>query len=102
MDSPRIGTVAPSRISKLVDRAKELGPVVGVDAIFNHRHDPQRIDRSHLAIAIDWRKMAKRVTSVASRTWRLDRHGFGPCLGDVEVEARENPSWLAATIALAA
>jgi hypothetical protein len=31
--------------------------------------------------------------------------GFGQCLGDVEVEARENPSWLAAmttTIAHAA
>jgi hypothetical protein len=42
--------------------------------------------------------MAKRVTSVASRTWCLDRHGFGQCLGAVEVEARENPSWLAAMI----
>ena len=36
--------------------------------------------------------------SVASRTWCLDRHGFGQCLGAVEVEARENPSWLAAMI----
>jgi hypothetical protein len=42
--------------------------------------------------------MAKRVTSVASQTWCLDRHGFGQCLGEVEVEARENPSWLAAMI----
>ena len=25
-------------------------------------------------------------------------HGFGQCLGDVEAEARENPSWLAAMI----
>ena len=46
--------------------------------------------------------MAKRVTSVASRTWRLDRHGFGQCLGAVEVEARENPSRLAAMIDQAA
>jgi hypothetical protein len=33
--------------------------------------------------------MAKQVTSVASRTCCLDRHGFGQCLGAVEVEARE-------------
>ena len=32
INSPRIGAVALSRISKLVDRAQELGPVVGVDA----------------------------------------------------------------------
>jgi hypothetical protein len=30
-------------------------------------------------------------------TWCLDRHGFGQCLGLVEVEARENPSRLTAT-----
>jgi hypothetical protein len=42
--------------------------------------------------------MVKRVTSVASRTWCLDRHGFGQCLGAVEAEARENPSRLAAMI----
>jgi hypothetical protein len=46
--------------------------------------------------------MAKRVTSVASRTWCPDRHGFGQCLGVVEVEARENPSRLAAMIDQAA
>src|SRR5215469_6949838 len=34
--------------------------------------------------------------SVASRTWCVDRHGIGQCLGAVEVEARENPSGLAA------
>jgi hypothetical protein len=42
--------------------------------------------------------MAKRVTSVASRTWCLDRQGFGQCLGVVKVEARKKPSRLAATI----
>jgi hypothetical protein len=42
--------------------------------------------------------MAKRVTSVASRTWCLDRHSFGQCLGVAEVEARENPSRLATMI----
>jgi hypothetical protein len=26
----------------------------------------------------------------------LDRPGFGQCVGDIEVDARENPSWLAA------
>ena len=31
-----------------------------------------------------------------SRTWCVDRHGIGQCLGAVEVEARENPSGLAA------
>jgi hypothetical protein len=36
------------------------------------------------------------VNSVASRTWCVDRHGMGQCLGAVEVEARENPSGLAA------
>src|SRR5271156_335242 len=40
IDSPRIGAVALSRISKLVDRAQELGPVVGVDPIFEN---PPRI-----------------------------------------------------------
>jgi hypothetical protein len=40
--------------------------------------------------------------SVASRTWCLDRHGFSQCLGVVEVEARENPSRLAAMIDQAA
>ena len=35
--------------------------------------------------------------SVASRTWCVDRHGLGQCLGAVELEARENPSGLAAT-----
>ena len=35
------------------------------------------------------------------RTWCLDRHGFGQCLGAVEVEARENPSWLAAMTTIA-
>ena len=38
--------------------------------------------------------------SVASRTWCLDRHGFGHALA-VEVEARENPSWLAAMTTIA-
>src|SRR6516162_2238298 len=61
-----------------------------------------KILREGPTIAIEWRKMAKRVTSVASRTCCLDRHGFGQCLGVVEVEARENPSRLAATIAQAA
>jgi hypothetical protein len=28
--------------------------------------------------------------------WCVDRHGIGQCLGAVEVEARENPSGLAA------
>src|ERR1700724_3200754 len=59
-------------------------------------------ERASPTIAIEWRTMAKRVTSVVSRTWCLDRHGFGQCLGDVEGEARENPSWLAATINQAA
>ena len=35
--------------------------------------------------------------SVASRTWYVDRHGESQCLGTVEVEARENPSRLAAS-----
>ena len=35
--------------------------------------------------------------SVASRTWYVDRHGESQCLGAVEVEARENPSRLAAS-----
>src|ERR1700727_607410 len=39
INSPRIGPVALSRISKLVDRAQELGPVVGVYAIFDHGND---------------------------------------------------------------
>ena len=56
----------------------------------------ESIDRSHLAIAAVGRRW-RNGHSVASRTWCLDRHGFGQCLGDVEVEARENPSWLAAT-----
>ncbi len=47
-------------------------------------------ERAPPTIAIEERKMAKRVTSVTSRTWCLDRHGFGQCLGVVEVEAREN------------
>ncbi len=34
--------------------------------------------------------------SVASRTWCVDRHGESQCLGGIEVEARENPSRLAA------
>jgi hypothetical protein len=55
-------------------------------------------ERASPTIAIEWRTMAKRVTSVASLTWCLDRHGFGQCLGVVEVEARENPSRLAAMI----
>jgi hypothetical protein len=46
--------------------------------------------------------MAKRVISVASRTWCLDQHGFGQCLGVIEVEARENPSRLAVMISQAA
>jgi hypothetical protein len=59
--------------------------------------------RLHMhGLASERRKMAKRVTSVASRTWCLDRHGFGQCLGVVEVEARENPSRLAAMINQAA
>ena len=33
---------------------------------------------------------------VMPRTWCPDRHGFGQCLGVVGVEARENPSRLAA------
>ena len=37
------------------------------------------------------------VTPVASRTWCVDRHGLGQCLGANEGEARENPSGLAAT-----
>src|SRR5271157_981029 len=37
------------------------------------RHLPERASPT---IAIEWRTMAKRVTSVASRTWRPDRHGF--------------------------
>src|SRR3984957_16528237 len=36
IDPPRVGPVTLSRISKLVDRAQELGPIVGVDAIFDH------------------------------------------------------------------
>jgi hypothetical protein len=40
IDSPRIGAIAPSRISKLVDRAQELGPIVGFDAIFDLRRRP--------------------------------------------------------------
>ena len=40
--------------------------------------------------------------SVASRTWCVDRHGTGQCLGAVEVEARENPSGLAAANSRAA
>jgi hypothetical protein len=59
-------------------------------------------ERASPTIALEWRKMAKRVTSVASRTWCPDRHGFGQCLGVVEVEARENPSRLAAMIDQAA
>jgi hypothetical protein len=59
-------------------------------------------ERASPTIAIEWRTMAKRVTSVASRTWCLDRHGFGQCLGVVEGEARENPSRLAAMINQAA
>src|SRR6202041_2312142 len=39
IDSPRIGAVAPSRISKLVDRAQELGSIVGVHAIFDPGED---------------------------------------------------------------
>jgi hypothetical protein len=59
-------------------------------------------ERASPTIAIEWRTMAKRVTSVASRTWCLDRPGFGQRLGVVEVEARENPSSLAAMIDQAA
>jgi len=40
--------------------------------------------------------------SVASRTWCLDRQGFSQCLGAVEVEAHENPSWPAVMINQAA
>ena len=54
----------------------------------------ERIERSHLAIAAVGRRW-RNGHSVASRTWCLDRHGFGQCLGAVEVEAHENPSWLA-------
>src|SRR5580704_6982867 len=39
INSPRIGAVTLSRISKLVDRAQELGAVVGVNAIFDHGDD---------------------------------------------------------------
>ena len=60
----------------------------------------ERINRSHLAIASIGRRW-RNGHSVASRTWCLDRHGFGQCLGAVEVEARENPSWLAATTTIA-
>src|SRR4029077_12194800 len=60
----------------------------------------ERIDRSHLAIATIGRRW-RNGHSVASRTWCLDRHGFGQCLGAVEGEARENPSWLAAMTTIA-
>src|SRR4029077_7192341 len=60
----------------------------------------ERIDRSHLAIATIGRRW-RNGHSVASRTWCLDRHGFGQCLGAVEVQARENPSWLAAMTTIA-
>src|ERR1700722_16904202 len=39
IDPPSLGAVAPSRISKLVDRAQELGPIVGVDPIFDYGDD---------------------------------------------------------------
>src|SRR5271169_5992518 len=64
------------------------------------RNPKERINRSHLAIATIGRRW-RNGHSVASRTWCLDRHGFGQCLGAVEVEARENPSWLAATTTIA-
>lgn len=53
-------------------------------------------DRSQLAIATIGRRW-RNGHSVASRIWCLNRHGFGQCLSLVEVEARENPWWLAAT-----
>jgi hypothetical protein len=57
----------------------------------------ERIDRSRLAIAAIGRRWWNG-HSVASRTWCLDRHGFSQCLGVVVVEARENPSRLAAMV----
>jgi hypothetical protein len=42
-------------------------------------------------------RVATTVTPVASRTGCVDRHGLGQCPEDNEVEARENPSGLAAT-----
>ena len=42
-----------------------------------------RRERASPTIAIEWRKMEKRVTSVASRTWCLDRHGFANALASL-------------------
>ena len=40
INSPRIGAVAPSRVSKLVDRAQELGPIVGAGRDIRLRRRP--------------------------------------------------------------
>ena len=39
VNPPGIGPVAPSRMSKFIDRAQELRAVLGVDAIFHHGED---------------------------------------------------------------